>query len=182
MKSRKENGMMFVSFGYNPDFSEKLKKYCGAKWRADSKEWMFEDEFEETFNDLMLKEYRYSLRSSEKIFVKIDPFDFLHKKDEHTVTLNGWVIASRDRAYQNFKLSDNAVIIKGDIPGPNEYFEKGGCEIRLEMQKEYYDILSKEITDKLTIIRKSDKKESLIARKEVLLKEFEEIEKELVTL
>ena len=42
MQKRIEDDKIYLKFGYNPNFSNALKKYCGTKWQSNTKEWVFE--------------------------------------------------------------------------------------------------------------------------------------------
>ena len=63
MQRKIENNKIYLKFGYNPNFSNALKKYCGAKWQSETQEWMFETRFEDKSNDLLLHYYGCSYRS-----------------------------------------------------------------------------------------------------------------------
>lgn len=184
MKTRRENGNIYMKFGYNLDFSNKLKSYCGAKWYPDSKEWGFSEEFEEKANDLMLKQFGYSMRKSPKITIEFSANDF-YDKDKLDIRIEGHCFVYREYEHTGVEMLRNSIIIEGgfkDRDGSKRYpkaepFE--GTVIRATITQELYDTFSDETKSKIKVIKETDKKDALLARKAALLKELEEIEKEL---
>lgn len=188
MKKRKEDGKVYLSFGYNLAFSNKLKRYCGAKWSPDTKEWYFDEEFEEKSNDLMLEKFGFSYRSDERITVKFDAGDFVIDRGPTTVVgLNKIDLVWRESRDRDVTLANNVIILDGEFPKrggsaryPSVWINKeDGIVLRVKLYKEFYDTLSEEDKAKMEVIRETDKKEALLAKKEKLLKELEEIEREL---
>lgn len=184
MEMRKENGNIYLKFGYNLDFSGKLKSYCGAKWQASTKEWYFSEEFENKMNDLMLKQFGYSMRKSPKITIEFSANDF-YNKDKLDIRIEGYCFVYREYEHTGVEMLRNSIIIEGgfkDRDGSKRYpkaepFE--GTIIRATITQELYDTFSDETKNKIKVVKEADKKEVLLARKAALLKELEEIEKEL---
>lgn len=184
MEIRKENGNIYLKFGYNPDFSNKLKSYCGAKWYPDSKEWGFSDEFEDKANDLMLKQFGYSMRKSPKITIEFSANEF-YSKDSLDIRIEGYCFAYREYEHTGVEMLRNSIIIEGgfkDRDGSKRYPKAEpleGTVIRAKITQELYDTFSDETKSKIKVIKEANKKEALLARKAALLKELAEIEKEL---
>lgn len=188
MKRRKENGIIYLNFGYNMTFANKLKKYCGAKWKADTKEWYFDEEFEEKSNNLMLNDYGFSYRSDEKITVEMLANDFVIDRGTTTVVgINNVDLVWRESRDCDVCIANNVIILEGEFPkrgGSAKYpsvwiNEEDGIVLRVELYKEFYETLEEEDKNKLKIIKELSKKEKLIAEKERILKELENIEREL---
>lgn len=184
MEMRKENGNIYLKFGYNLDFSGKLKRFCGAKWQASTKEWYFADEFEDKMNDLMLKQFGYSMRKSPKITIEFSANDF-YSKDSLDIRIEGHCFAYREYEHTGVEMLRNSIILEGGFKekdGSKRYPKAEpleGTVIRAKVTQELYDTFSDETKSKIKVVKEADKKEVLLARKAVLLKELAEIEKEL---
>ncbi len=184
MELRKENGNIYLKFGYNLDFSGKLKRYCGAKWQASTKEWYFSEEFEEKANDLMLKQFGFSMRNSPKMTIEYFANDFYNKEDLE-VKIDGFWFVYRENSSVPVTLRQGTIILEGGFPekGGSSRYPKAepfeGTKLRSVISQELFDLFSDETKKQLSIISEVDKKEVLLARKAALLKELEEIEKEL---
>jgi|GEM_PF-1462242 hypothetical protein len=184
MKSRKENGYIYLRFPYNESFSSELKKYCGAKWKAESKEWFFSEEFEEKANDLMLRRYGYSLRESPKLIIEFSANEF-YNPDTLCVSIEGYTFVYRERDYMDVSLKRNTVILKGGFPikgGSSRYpcakpFED--TTLRSEITQEFWDMLSDDTRKKLKRIDSKSEEDVLLERKKQILAELEEINKKL---
>nr|WP_298051095.1 hypothetical protein [uncultured Lachnoanaerobaculum sp.] len=184
MESRKENGKVYLKFGYDEKFSGGLKRYCGAKWQPETKEWYFDEEFENKANDLMLKRYGYSLRPSVKINIEFSANEFFNP-DSLNVSIDGYIFVHRDRDYLPVTLKHNSVILQGGFP------EKGGSSrypsskpldntiIRAEITEELWDMLSEDTKAKIKRIDKKSEKEMLLEKEAQLLAELEEVRRKL---
>lgn len=184
MELRKENGKIYLKFGFNQVFSDKLKRYCGAKWQASTKEWGFSDEFEDKMNDLMLKQFGYSMRKSPEITIEFSASDF-YSKDSLDIRLEGHCFVYREYEYTEVKMLHNSIIMSEGFPsrdGSKRYPKAEplkGTIIRATITEELYNTFSDKTKSKLTVIKTVDKKEVLLARKAALLRELEKIENEL---
>lgn len=188
MKKRKEDGQIYLSFGYNLAFSNKLKRYCGAKWNPETKEWYFDEEFEEKSNDLMLNAFGFSFRSNERILVKFNAGDFVvDRGNTTTVGVNKVDFVWREARDRDVTLANDVIILDGEFPKrggsaryPSVWINKeDGIVLRVKLYKEFYDTLSEEDKAKMEVIRETDRKETLLTKREELLQELEDIEKEL---
>ena len=184
MELRKENGKIYLKFGFNQVFSDKLKRYCGAKWQASTKEWGFSDEFEDKMNDLMLKQFGYSMRKSPKITIEFSANDF-YSKDSLDVRIEGYCFVYREYEHTEVEMLRNSIILEGGFKerdGSKRYPKAEpleGTVIRAKITQELYDTFSDETKNKIKVVKEADKKEVLLARKEALLRELEKIENEL---
>nr|DAT73240.1 MAG TPA: HepA-related protein (HARP) [Caudoviricetes sp.] len=184
MEMRKENGNIYLKFGYNLDFSGKLKRYCGAKWQASTKEWYFADEFEDKMNDLMLKQFGYSMRKSPRITIEFSANDF-YSKDSLDIRIEGYCFVYREYEHMGVEMLRNSIILEGGFKerdGSKKYPKAEpleGTVIRAKITEELYNTFSDETKSKIKVVKEADKKEALLARKAALLKELAEIEKEL---
>ena len=192
MKRRIEDGKIFLSFNYNMGFAGKLKKYCGAKWKPDTKEWYFDLQFEDKSNDLLLKEYGFSYRSDERMTVTFEAWDFFDKS-QGEIIINGIAIAWRKTRDSEVTLRSNTIIRDGDFPrsgGSSRYpsvFKdeeeaRGKVVLESKIYKEFYDTLSDEDKSKLTIVQALSERDVLLARKHQLLNELKELEEKLKNL
>lgn len=188
MKRRKENGKIYLNFPYNLGFSTKLKNYCGAKWNAETREWYFDEEFEDKSNDLMLEFFGSSYRSEETIKVEFRAWDF-YNEIAGIVRINDVDLVWRKSRDIPVTMRSGVVIKSG------EFSESGGSRLRprvdideedkdniiliATLSKEFYDHLSDEQKGKMTVISEPSEKEKLLAQKERLLKELAEVEKRL---
>ena len=181
---RKENGNIYLKFGYNLDFSGKLKRYCGAKWQASTKEWYFSDEFEDKMNELMLKQFGYSMRKSPKITIEFSANDF-YSKDSLDIRIEGYCFVYREYEHMGVEMLRNSTILEGGFKerdGSKKYPKAEpleGTVIRAKITEELYNTFSDETKSKIKVVKEADKKEALLTRKAALLKELAEIEKEL---
>lgn len=194
MQRQIKDDKIYLKFGFNPNFSNVLKKYCEAKWQSDTEEWVFDTRFEDKSNDLLLLYYGFSYRSDEKIRVEFKPTDF-YDTNSGIVKIKNIVIVWRDSRDNDVSLRSNTVIIKGNFPtsgGSMRYprvfdsLDDIDDSIVLEtiLYKEFYDTLSDHDKSKLIITRyfNSDNqldKSKLIAKKQELLEQIAEIDKQL---
>lgn len=111
MQRRIEDDKIYLKFGYNPNFSNALKKYCGAKWQSETNEWMFDNRFEDKSNDLLLHYYGCSYRSDEKIRVEFKPTDF-YDTNSGIVKIKNLMMVWRDSRDADVNLNSNTIIIK----------------------------------------------------------------------
>ena len=197
MKRRIEDDKIYLKFGYNPNFSNALKKYCGAKWQSEAQEWMFETRFEDKSNDLLLHYYGFSYRSDEKIRVEFNPADF-YDTNSGVVKIKNLMMVWRDSKDSDVNLNSNTIIIKGNFPnsgGSMRYptvfdsLDDIDDSIVLEtiLYKDFYDTLSNLDKSKIVITKyfnasNQPDKNKLIAKKQELLKQIAEIDDQLNNL
>lgn len=197
MQRKIENNKIYLKFGYNPNFSNALKKYCGAKWQSETQEWMFETRFEDKSNDLLLHYYGCSYRSDEKIRVEFKPTDF-YDTNSGVVKIKNLMMVWRDSRDSDVNLNSNTIIIKGNFPNSSgsmryptvfDSLDDIDDSIVLEtiLYKEFYDTLSNLDKSKIVITKyfnsnnKLDKNK-LIAKKQELLNQIAEIDEQLNNL
>ena len=197
MQRKIKDDKIYLKFGYNPNFSNALKKYCGAKWQSETKAWMFDHRFEDKSNDLLLHYYGFSYRSDKKIRVEFNPADF-YDTNSGVVKIKNLMMVWRDSRDADVNLNSNTIIIKGNFPksgGSMRYptvfdsLDDIDNSIVLEtiLYKEFYDTLSNLDKSKLIITRyfNSDNqldKNKLIVKKQELLKQIAEIDEQLNNL
>lgn len=190
MKTRRENGKIYLTLNYNPDFTGKLKRYCAAKWQPDSKEWMIDEEFEKKANELLLKEYGFKMDSEEKIQVEYMASDFYNTKTG-VIEIEGIIVVKRYYRDQDVETYRDTVILEGGFPSrggsakyPDVSPEKG-TKLRSTLYFDFYNILSDEVKAKLTVIndkKAPSEKEKLEARKVELEAELLAINEKLAAL
>lgn len=194
MQRQIKDDKIYLKFGYNPTFSNALKKYCGAKWQSETKEWVFENRFEDKSNDLLLLYYGFSYRSDEKIRVEFKPTDF-YDTNSGIVKIKNLAMVWRDSRDSDISLRSNTVIINGNFPNsggsmryPSVFDSLDDIDDSIVLEtilyKEFYDTLSDHDKSKLIITRyfNSDNqldKNKLIAKKQELLEQIAEIDKQL---
>lgn len=194
MNKRTQDNKIYLKFEYNMPFANDLKKYCGAKWQADTKEWAFDERFEEKSNDLLLKHYGFSYRSNEKIRVEFHASDF-YNSSKGQIIIKNIPFVWRQHRDGDISLRNNVIIINGEFPksaGSAKYpsvFDNADDSIILEavIYKEFYDSLSDDDRSKLVIKEnisndKTDLKNKLIKRKQEILMELVKIERQLEDL
>lgn len=186
MKLRKENNKLYLTIKYNPLFTDKLKRRTGAKWQPATKEWVIEEEFEDKMNNMLLKEYGFSCRESKKMKIEFIANDFSHEEyRSETISVDGFLFVKRPSRDWHPDLYHNGIILEGGFPksgGSSAYpcveaFE--GTKLRFEITEELYNAFSEESKNKITVVSEFNEKESLLKRKEELLKELAEIEEKL---
>lgn len=184
MESRKENGKVYLKFGYNQGFSGELKRYCGAKWQPETKEWYFDVEFEDKANDLMLRRYGYSLRPSSKLNIEFSANEFFDK-DTLDIAIDGYTFVYRENESLPVTLKHNGIILQGGFPakgGSSRYPSSKPLDntvIRAEITEELWDAFSDETKTKIKRINKKSEKEILLEREAQLLAELEEVRRKL---
>lgn len=184
MESRKENGKVYLKFGYNQGFSGDLKRYCGAKWRPETKEWYFDEEFENKANDLMLRRYGYSLRPSPKLNIEFSANEFFDK-DTLDIAIDGYTFVYRENDSLPVILKHGGIILQGGFPvkgGSSRYPSSKPLDdtvIRAEITEELWNMFSDETKSKIKRIDKKNKKELLLEKEAMLLKELEDIRRQL---
>lgn len=197
MQRRIEDDKIYLKFGYNPNFSNALKKYCGAKWQSETNEWMFDNRFEDKSNDLLLHYYGCSYRSDEKIRVEFKPTDF-YDTNSGIVKIKNLMMVWRDSRDADVNLNSNTIIIKGNFPksgGSTRYptvfdsLDDIDDSIVLEtiLYKEFYDTLSNLDKSKIVITKyfnshNQPDKNKLIDKKQELLNQIAEIDAQLNNL
>lgn len=194
MNKRIQNEQIYLKFEYNMPFANELKKYCGAKWQTDTKEWVFDERFEDKSNDLLLKHYGFSYRSNEKLRVEFHASNF-YNSQKGQVIIKNIPFVWRQHRDSDISLRNNVIIINGEFPesaGSARYpsvFDDVDNSIILEavIYKEFYDSLSDDDRSKIIIKEnisndKADLKNKLIKRKQEILTELVEIERQLEDL
>lgn len=192
MQRRKDVDKIYLKFGYHPDFSNALKTYCGAKWYADTKEWGFEDRFEDKSNDLLLRYYGFSYRSDEKIRVEFNFVDF-YDTTSGSVKIANLPIVWRESRDSEVCFRTHTVLLSGDFPKsggsvnhPRIFNVSSDIDesIRLEtvLYKEFYATLSSLDKSKLVITKEltnQPDKNALLAKKQELLNQIAKIDEQL---
>lgn len=192
MKVRISDDQIYCSFGYMPLLSEKLKRQCGAKWNADTKEWYFDAEFREKADKIFLPYLAESTQDTPKIKIQYNAADFDAADPtgrSNRIEINGCVFAARENRDAPVSLYKNTFIIEG------VFANRGGSAsnpaigefenviLRSEVSQDFYYALSDKDKSKMQIIAtESEKLDSLKAEEQKLLARLEEVRAKIAEL
>lgn len=193
MTHRKEGNYIFINVGYNPSFNEEIKKRCGAKWNADTKEWKISVEYADTLDKILLEKFRHTTKPSRDVTIDFLATDFYdsNQKRRNAIRIEGYAFAIRNSRDSEIKMIDGTIILQGGFTSWDGSAQYPACEplegtiLRATIKEVLLDSFSEETKSKLKIRYEDDTevlKAELLARKEALLAELAEIESKLQNL
>lgn len=193
MTHRIKDSYIYINVGYSPSFNAEIKKRCGAKWVAESKEWKISTEYADTLDKILLNMFGFTTKPSRDVTIDFAAADFYDPKaaKNEAVRIEGYAFAIRRSRDSEVEMIDGTVILQGGFApqgGSAKYPDCSpleGTVLRATIKEVLLDSFSEETKSKLKIRYVDDTdtlKAELLARKEALLAELAEIEAKLAGL
>lgn len=192
IKTNKENGIIKVTTPYNAEFVRRVKNLHGT-WNDGERAWEVSEDAEQALTNLLNDVFGYSPESDtgETVIVQYNAED-LRTVDgrRDSITFAGIEIARRRHRDSEVSLHSSTFVVegafdrKGGSMGNPRIEECRGVILQTTLPRQAYDSLSEEIKSKMTVIEqeRKDRKKELLEMEAKLMKQLEEVRKELENL